>query len=171
MLGASDGGTHGQGHGRTGKTQAGRTGGLRQASSWGATDPTLTRPPSTTFATASTSPCTTYSGVSSSSPPLPSLCSSLPHVTLRSDGSENTKEIIGLIQAGSTEPTSGLKNRLPLLITSDHSGVAGRCRGLQISHSQAGCSAQGCWVLHRIAFRVVSEWCQEAVDYASPVVL
>jgi len=27
------------------------------------------------------------------------------------------------------EPTSGLKNRLPLLITSDHSGVAGVCRG------------------------------------------
>ena len=75
--------------------------------------PTLTRPPSTTFGTASTSPCTTYSWASSSSPPLPSLCSSLPHVTLRSHGSENTKDIIGLIQAGSREPTSGLEPLTP----------------------------------------------------------
>src|SRR5215217_8045936 len=51
-----------------------------------------------------------------------------------------------------------------LLITSDPSGVAGGCPGLQLPHSQAGCSAQGCWVLHRIAFPVVSEWYQEYVN-------
>ena len=47
-----------------------------------------------------------------------------------------------------------------LLITSDHSGVAGVCTGLQISHFEAAFSAPGCCLLHRIALPVVSEWYQ-----------
>jgi hypothetical protein len=38
---------------------------------------------------------------------------------------------------------------------------------LQIRHRRRGSFSQPCPVLHRIAFPVVSEWCQEAVDYAS----
>jgi len=153
-----------RGHGRTGKTQAGPTGGLRQASSWGTTDPTLTRPPSTTFATASTSPCTTYSWASSSSPPLPSLCSSLPHVTLRSHGPENTKDIIGLIQAGSREPTSGLE---PLTCSLEviHRALQGFARGCKcriFREVSFLCLAQRCTVLR-------SQWCQSGVNIA-PVV-
>src|SRR5215216_3779556 len=52
-------------------------------------------------------------------------------------------------------------NRLPLLITSDHSGVAGVCTGLQMPHIQAAFSSLACSVLHRIAFPVVSEWYQD----------
>ena len=52
-------------------------------------------------------------------------------------------------------------NRLPLLITSVRSGVAGVCRGLQIPHIWATFSAAACCLLHRIAFAVVSEWYQE----------
>jgi hypothetical protein len=47
-----------------------------------------------------------------------------------------------------------------LLITSDPSGVAGMCRGLQNRHFQRGFFALPCPVLHRIAFPVVSEWYQ-----------
>jgi hypothetical protein len=43
------------------------------------------------------------------------------------------------------------------------------CTGLQIPHIQAGFISLPCPVLHRIAFPVVSQWCQEAMDYASPV--
>jgi hypothetical protein len=35
----------------------------------------------------------------------------------------------------------------------------------------AGYFALSCLVLHRIAFPVVSEWCQASVDLASPVPL
>jgi hypothetical protein len=38
---------------------------------------------------------------------------------------------------------------------------------LQIPHIQAVFLSPVCCVLHRIAFAVVSEWYQEAVDYAS----
>ncbi len=38
---------------------------------------------------------------------------------------------------------------------------------MQIPHIKAGFPSALCWVLHRIAFPVVSEWYQEAVDYAS----
>jgi len=48
--------------------------------------------------------------------------------------------------------------------------VAGACTGLQIPHIQGGFFAPPCPPLHRIAFAVVSEWCQEAVNYASRVV-
>ena len=58
-----------------------------------------------------------------------------------------------------------------LLITSDNSRVAGACTGLQIPRIQASLLSLPCSVLHRIAFPVVSEWCQEAVDYASPIPL
>src|ERR687890_1527096 len=51
-------------------------------------------------------------------------------------------------------------NRLPLLITSDNSRVAGVCRGLQIPHSWAIFVSPACFVLHCIAFPVVSEWYQ-----------
>ncbi len=44
-----------------------------------------------------------------------------------------------------------------LLITSDRSGVAGTCTGLQIPHFQRGFLSPGCPVLHRIAFSVVSK--------------
>jgi hypothetical protein len=47
-----------------------------------------------------------------------------------------------------------------LLITSDRSGVAGACRGLQIPHIYAVFSSLACCALHRIAFPVVSEWYQ-----------
>jgi hypothetical protein len=36
--------------------------------------------------------------------------------------------------AGKTKSRRADSNRLPLLITSDHSGVAGGCTGLQIPH-------------------------------------
>jgi hypothetical protein len=36
--------------------------------------------------------------------------------------------------AGKKESRRADSNRLPLLITSDHSGVAGVCRGLQMPH-------------------------------------
>ena len=36
--------------------------------------------------------------------------------------------------------------------------------GMQIPHFQATFSSLACCVLHRIAFPVVSEWYQEAVD-------
>jgi hypothetical protein len=52
-------------------------------------------------------------------------------------------------------------NRLPLLIASDPSGVAGGCTGLQIPHVSAAFSAPGCCALRRIAFPVMSEWCQK----------
>src|SRR5215217_3027458 len=47
-----------------------------------------------------------------------------------------------------------------LLITSDPSGVAGVCTGLQIPHIQRGFLSLPCCVLHRIAFPVVSAWYQ-----------
>jgi hypothetical protein len=47
-----------------------------------------------------------------------------------------------------------------LLITSDPSGVAEGCRVLQIPQIWAAFSALSCWILPRIAFPVVSEWCQ-----------
>jgi hypothetical protein len=34
--------------------------------------------------------------------------------------------------------------------------------GLQIPHFYGGFLSAGCWVLHRIAFPVVSEWYQKA---------
>ena len=37
----------------------------------------------------------------------------------------------------------------------------GTCRGLQIPHFQAAFSAAACCALHRIAFPVVSRWCQK----------
>ena len=52
-------------------------------------------------------------------------------------------------------------NRLPLIITSDRSGVAGGCTDLQIPHIYAAFSAPVCCVLHRIAFPMVSEWYQD----------
>jgi hypothetical protein len=58
-------------------------------------------------------------------------------------------------------------NRLPLLITSDRSAVAGVCTGLQIRISKRLFSAAGCCVLQRIAFPVVSEWYQKATTGAS----
>src|SRR5215207_359731 len=42
---------------------------------------------------------------------------------------------------------------------------------LQIPHIQAGFISLPCPVLHRIAFPVVSEWCQQVVDYAVSVPL
>src|SRR5688572_26850396 len=57
-----------------------------------------------------------------------------------------------------TESRRADSNRRPLLITSDHSGVAVACRGLQIPHIQAVFFAPDCPVLHGIAFPVVSEW-------------
>src|SRR5918911_3414510 len=48
-----------------------------------------------------------------------------------------------------------------LLITSDHSGVAGVCTGLQIPHIWAVFSSVACTVLHRIGLWVVSEWYQQ----------
>jgi hypothetical protein len=47
-----------------------------------------------------------------------------------------------------------------LLITSDNSCVAGVCTRLQFPHTQADFLSPACCVLHRIAFPVVSEWCQ-----------
>jgi hypothetical protein len=47
-----------------------------------------------------------------------------------------------------------------LLITSEPIGVAGVCTGLQIPHIWAVFSSPVCPALHRIAFPVVSEWCQ-----------
>ena len=51
-------------------------------------------------------------------------------------------------------------NRLLLLITSDHSSVAGGCLGWQNLHTYKGFLSSVCSVLHRIAFPVVSGWCQ-----------
>jgi len=48
-----------------------------------------------------------------------------------------------------------------LLITSDHSGVAGVCTGLTLPHFQVAFFAAPCPVLHRIAFPVVSDWYQD----------
>jgi len=39
---------------------------------------------------------------------------------------------------------------------------------LQIPHIKAGFSSLACHALYRIAFPVVSEWCQKQVDGASP---
>jgi hypothetical protein len=47
-----------------------------------------------------------------------------------------------------------------LLITSDNSRVAGGCTGLQGPHILTILSSLPCCVLHRIAFPVVSKWCQ-----------
>jgi hypothetical protein len=58
------------------------------------------------------------------------------------------------------EPTSGLEPLTPAPATSDHSGVAGGCTGLQIPPNQANLFSLVCPVLHRIAFPVVSEWYQ-----------
>src|SRR5215218_9247037 len=44
-----------------------------------------------------------------------------------------------------------------------------RCRGVQGIPNPAFLGGFLCCVLHRIALPVVSEWCQEAVDYASLV--
>ena len=52
-----------------------------------------------------------------------------------------------------------------LLITSDKSCVAGVCTSLQISHIQADFLSLLCPVLHRMAFPVVSEWCQRRPSY------
>src|SRR5215208_872941 len=49
-----------------------------------------------------------------------------------------------------------------LLITSDASGVAGVCTGLQIPHIYRVFFSLPYPVLHRIAFPVVSEWYQTA---------
>jgi hypothetical protein len=38
---------------------------------------------------------------------------------------------------------------------------AGVCTGLQMAHIKARFSSPACWVLHRIALAVVSEWCQK----------
>src|SRR5215210_6280179 len=43
--------------------------------------------------------------------------------------------------------------------------------GLRILHIYAGFLSVPCPALHRIAFPVVSEWCQEYPNYASPVPL
>jgi hypothetical protein len=51
-------------------------------------------------------------------------------------------------------------NRLPLLITSDPSRVAGVCTSLQIPQIYGILLSLPCPVLHRIAFPVVPEWCQ-----------
>ncbi len=58
------------------------------------------------------------------------------------------------------EPTSGLEPLTPAPATSDQSGVAEVCGGLQIPHIQAGFFSLPCPVLHRIALAVVSEWYQ-----------
>ena len=50
-----------------------------------------------------------------------------------------------------------------LLITSDHSGVAEACTGLQMLRIWAVFSALPCSGLHGIAYPVVSERYQEAV--------
>jgi hypothetical protein len=51
-----------------------------------------------------------------------------------------------------------------LLTTSDNSGVAGVCIGLQTPHIQAAFSALLCPMSQRIAFPVMSEWCQKSVS-------
>jgi hypothetical protein len=58
-------------------------------------------------------------------------------------------------------------NRLPLLITSDRSYVAGVCTGLQIPHIEAGFYSPVCCVLHRTAFSVVSEWYQFRLPFGT----
>jgi hypothetical protein len=50
-------------------------------------------------------------------------------------------------------------------------GIAGLVRLSGRQASRAGSFSPACWVLHCIALPVVSEWCQEAMDYASPVPL
>src|SRR5215208_2837691 len=48
---------------------------------------------------------------------------------------KSTLETIWLIYGDSGEPTSGLEPLTPAPATSDHSGVAGVCRELQMPHS------------------------------------
>src|SRR5829696_2385079 len=58
-------------------------------------------------------------------------------------------------------------NRLPLLITSDPSGVAGGCTALRNPHIWGTFFAVPCPALHRIALPVVREWYQKATGDAS----
>jgi hypothetical protein len=62
--------------------------------------------------------------------------------------------------AKSTESRRADSNRLPLLTTSDASGVAGVCTALDNPLDIGAFLALGCPVLHCIAFPLVSEWCQ-----------
>jgi hypothetical protein len=55
------------------------------------------------------------------------------------------------------------------LFTSDHSGVAGVCTGLQFPHIQAAFSSPVCYVLHRIAVPVVSAGGRKALASAARV--
>jgi hypothetical protein len=64
---------------------------------------------------------------------------------------------------GSSKPKKRADERTrtaDLLITSEPSGVAEVCTGMQIPHIYAAFSSLGCPVLHCIALPVVSEWCQ-----------
>ena len=57
-------------------------------------------------------------------------------------------------------------NRFAAPGTSDRSGVAGVCSGLQMPLIQAGFSSVPCLVLHRVEFPVVSVWCQSGQNLA-----
>jgi hypothetical protein len=48
--------------------------------------------------------------------------------------------------------------------------IAGYCVWVRVKLGSRE-SPPVCCVLHRITFSVASEWCQESVDYASPVAL
>jgi len=63
------------------------------------------------------------------------------------------------------EPTSGLEPLTCSLRVIIHV-LQGVCTGLQIPHTQAGFSSPACYVLHRIALPVVSEWCQTGTSTA-----
>ncbi len=64
------------------------------------------------------------------------------------------------LQTGAKKRADERTRTADLLITSDNSCVAGVCTSLQIPHIQGVSSSLACCVLHRIAFPVVSEWCQ-----------
>src|ERR671916_2837779 len=64
------------------------------------------------------------------------------------------------LSMGKKESRRADSNRPPAPATSDNSCVAGVCAALQIPHILAAFSSPLCWVLHRIAFPVVSEWYQ-----------
>jgi hypothetical protein len=68
------------------------------------------------------------------------------------------------------EPTSELEP-LTCLLRVINQVLQELCTGLRISHIQEVSSPPTCWVLQHVAFAVVSKWCQEFVDHASPVSL
>ncbi len=73
--------------------------------------------------------------------------------------------------AGKKESRRGDSNPWPAPATSDNSGVAGACTDLQMPHTKADFLSPVCPVLQRIAFSVVSEWCQKSVDQVSLIPL